>query len=68
MVIAAGGTGGHFYPAMALAEEFRLRDVRTSVMLIGTGRALEQMMMAGADIKIEPLHVRGVVEIGRAHV
>ncbi|MDA0738059.1 MAG: undecaprenyldiphospho-muramoylpentapeptide beta-N-acetylglucosaminyltransferase [Nitrospirae bacterium] len=64
VVIAAGGTGGHFYPAIALAEEFRRRDVRTSVTLIGTGRALEQLMMAGSDIKIEPLQVRGVVGRG----
>ncbi len=64
MVIAAGGTGGHFYPAIALAEEFRRRDVRTSVTLIGTGRALEQLMMAESDIKIEPLQVRGVVGRG----
>ncbi len=64
VVIAAGGTGGHFYPAIALAEEFRRRNGSTSVTLIGTGRALEQMMMEGSNIKIEPLHVRGVVGRG----
>jgi len=64
VVIAAGGTGGHFYPAMALAEEFRRRDVNTSVTVIGTGRALERMMIAETDIKIEPLQVRGVVGRG----
>ena len=64
VVIAAGGTGGHFYPAIALAEEFRRRDGRASVTLIGTGRALEQMMMVEADLKIESLQVRGVVGRG----
>jgi len=64
VVIAAGGTGGHFYPAMALAEEFRRRDSHTSVTVIGTGRALERMMIAETDIKIEPLQVRGVVGRG----
>ena len=64
MVIAAGGTGGHFFPAIALAEEFRRRNASTSVLLIGTGRALEQMMMAETDIKIVPLQVRGVVGQG----
>jgi len=64
VVIAAGGTGGHFYPAMALAEEFRRRDAHTSVTVIGTGRALEHMMVAETDIKIEPLQVRGVVGRG----
>jgi len=64
VVIAAGGTGGHFYPAIALAEEFRRRDAHTSVTMIGTGRALEHMMVAETDIKIEPLQVRGVVGRG----
>jgi UDP-N-acetylglucosamine--N-acetylmuramyl-(pentapeptide) pyrophosphoryl-undecaprenol N-acetylglucosamine transferase len=64
VVIAAGGTGGHFYPAIALAEEFRRQDARTIVTLIGTGRALEQMMVAETDIKIEPLQVQGVVGKG----
>lgn len=64
VVIAAGGTGGHFYPAIALAEAFRQRDSRTSVMVVGTGRALEQMMGSDTDIKIEPLQVRGVVGRG----
>lgn len=64
MVIAAGGTGGHFYPAIALAEEFRRRDASTSVILIGTGRVLEKMMMEETDIRIVPLEVRGVVGQG----
>lgn len=64
MVIAAGGTGGHFYPAIALAEEFRRQNPRTSVTLIGTGRALEQMMMGETNINIEPLQVQGIVGKG----
>ena len=64
VVIAAGGTGGHFYPAIALAEEFRRRDASTSVILIGTGRVLEKMMMEETDIRIVPLEVRGVVGQG----
>jgi len=64
VVIAAGGTGGHFYPAIALAEEFHRRNAKTSVMIIGTGRALEQLMMAETNIKVEPLQVRGIVGRG----
>lgn len=64
VVIAAGGTGGHFYPAMALAEEFCHRDPATTVTLIGTGRALEQIMLAGTDIGIEQIPVQGVMGRG----
>jgi len=64
VIIAAGGTGGHFFPAVALAEQFRHLDSSTTVILIGTGRALEQTMMAGSDIRIEPIEVQGIVGKG----
>lgn len=64
VVIAAGGTGGHFYPALALAEEFCRQAAATSVTLVGTGRALERTMMAGAPWRMETLRVQGVVGRG----
>ncbi len=64
VVIAAGSTGGHFYPALALAEEFRRQAADTSVTLVGTGRALEQTMLADASWRMETLRVRGVVGRG----
>ena len=64
VVIAAGGTGGHFYPALALAEGFRLRDPSATVTLIGTGRALEQTMLTGSNVHIERIAVQGVIGRG----
>lgn len=64
VVIAAGSTGGHFYPALALAEEFCRQAADTSVTLVGTGRALEQTMMAGTQWQMETLRVEGVVGRG----
>ncbi len=64
VVIAAGGTGGHFYPALALAEEFCRQAADTSVTLVGTGRALERTMMAGTPWRMETLRVQGVVGRG----
>ncbi len=64
VVIAAGGTGGHLYPAVALAEEFRRRDPRTAVILVGTGRSLENVLLAQSDFQVETISVRGVVGRG----
>ena len=64
VVIAAGGTGGHVYPALALAEEFCRQAAATSVTLVGTGRALERTMMAGTSWRMESLRVQGVVGRG----
>ncbi len=64
VVIAAGGTGGHWYPALALAEEFHRQAPDTSVTLVGTGRALEHRMIAGTPWRMESLRVQGVVGRG----
>jgi UDP-N-acetylglucosamine--N-acetylmuramyl-(pentapeptide) pyrophosphoryl-undecaprenol N-acetylglucosamine transferase len=45
IVIAAGGTGGHLYPAVALAREFLRRDPRTNVLFVGTARGLESNVL-----------------------
>jgi UDP-N-acetylglucosamine:LPS N-acetylglucosamine transferase len=35
IVIAAGGTGGHLYPAIALAREFVRRDASAQILFVG---------------------------------
>jgi UDP-N-acetylglucosamine--N-acetylmuramyl-(pentapeptide) pyrophosphoryl-undecaprenol N-acetylglucosamine transferase len=46
IVIAAGGTGGHLYPAVALAREFLRRDPKAKVLFVGTARGLESKVLA----------------------
>ena len=64
VVIAAGGTGGHVYPALALAEEFCRQAPNTSVTFVGTGRALERTMLSETKWRVEALRVQGVVGRG----
>jgi len=54
IVIAAGGTGGHLYPAVALAREFLRRDPATKVLFVGTARGLESNVLAheGFDLAL----------------
>lgn len=46
IVIAAGGTGGHLYPAVALAREFLRRDSSTKILFVGTERGIESKVLA----------------------
>ncbi len=46
VVIAAGGTGGHLYPAVALAREFLRRDPSTKIVFVGTKRGIESKVLA----------------------
>ena len=58
ILIMAGGTGGHVYPALAVADALR-RESRTVVWL-GTRRGIEARVVPAAGIEIEWLSVEGL--------
>jgi len=58
VMLAAGGTGGHVYPALALAAELRERGYR--LRWIGTRRGLEARVVGAADIPLHCLPMRGL--------
>jgi UDP-N-acetylglucosamine--N-acetylmuramyl-(pentapeptide) pyrophosphoryl-undecaprenol N-acetylglucosamine transferase len=45
ILFAGGGTGGHLYPALALAEAFQARDPGASVMFVGARRGIEARVL-----------------------
>lgn len=64
IVIAAGGTGGHLYPALAIAEEFHRRDPAAAITFVGTGRAVERIILEHSPFPVERLDVEGIVGRG----
>jgi len=58
ILMMAGGTGGHVYPALAVATELLNRGHR--VEWVGTARGLEERVVPAAGIKLHHLPVRGV--------
>jgi UDP-N-acetylglucosamine--N-acetylmuramyl-(pentapeptide) pyrophosphoryl-undecaprenol N-acetylglucosamine transferase len=57
-LIMAGGTGGHVFPALALARELRSRSWQ--VVWLGTERGLESRVVPAEHIPIEWLSVSGL--------
>ena len=57
IIIMAGGTGGHIYPALAVAKELKARSRK--VIWLGTRRGLEAKIIATEGIKIEWINIEG---------
>ena len=65
-LITGGGTGGHVYPGLALAEALVARGhPRESIHWVGSAGKLEETAVPAAGFTIDVLPGR---EIGRAHV
>ena len=58
ILVMAGGTGGHVYPALAVARA--LQANARSVVWLGTHRGLEARVVPAAGIDIEWISVRGL--------
>ncbi len=62
VVLAAGGTGGHVVPALAVAEALKKIDSSINIVIFGTGRELEQKLVAEAGLRLictQALPLRG---------
>jgi UDP-N-acetylglucosamine--N-acetylmuramyl-(pentapeptide) pyrophosphoryl-undecaprenol N-acetylglucosamine transferase len=57
VIIAAGGTGGHIYPGVAIAHEFKRRDPDTEILFVGTPRGLESKIVPREGFKLEMIRV-----------
>jgi UDP-N-acetylglucosamine--N-acetylmuramyl-(pentapeptide) pyrophosphoryl-undecaprenol N-acetylglucosamine transferase len=63
-LIAAGGTGGHIYPAIAVANELKRRDGSSVVRFVGTARGLEKRLVPQAGFELSLIESAGLVNMG----
>jgi len=54
VLIAGGGTGGHLFPGIAIAEAFRIREPAPEILFVGTGNPME----------VETLSNKGFSQVG----
>jgi UDP-N-acetylglucosamine--N-acetylmuramyl-(pentapeptide) pyrophosphoryl-undecaprenol N-acetylglucosamine transferase len=60
LLIAGGGTGGHVFPALAIAQEWLARGNEREVVLVGTERGIEMKLVPQAGLPLETLRVAGL--------
>ena len=64
IILTTGGTGGHIFPALAVAEELRRRNPNASLLFVGSLYGPEERLMRQAGIPFEGLPVRGLLGRG----
>jgi UDP-N-acetylglucosamine--N-acetylmuramyl-(pentapeptide) pyrophosphoryl-undecaprenol N-acetylglucosamine transferase len=64
IIIAGGGTGGHIFPALALAKELRNTSADVRVTFVGTARGLEARVIPKEGYDIRFIRSEGLVGKG----
>ena len=64
IIIAAGGTGGHIYPGIAVAKEILRRDAESEVLFVGTARGLETKIVPDNGFQLSLINSAGLKNVG----
>ncbi|MBQ6840583.1 MAG: undecaprenyldiphospho-muramoylpentapeptide beta-N-acetylglucosaminyltransferase [Bacilli bacterium] len=59
IIISAGGTGGHIYPAIGIINKFKAKEKDLEVLYIGTHNRMEKDIIPALGIKYEPIEIYG---------
>jgi len=60
IIISGGGTGGHVYPAIAIADALKRMDDHTDILFVGANGKLEMEKVPKAGYRIEGLDIAGL--------
>lgn len=60
VILSGGGTGGHIYPAIAIADEIKRRHPDAEILFVGAKDRMEMEKVPQAGYKIEGLWITGI--------
>jgi len=61
VIIAGGGTGGHLFPGLAIAEEFRKRNNSSEIIFVGTEHGIEARIIPREGYPLRLIRSEGIV-------
>jgi len=64
VIIAAGGTGGHIYPGIAVAKEIVGRNAESKILFVGTARGLETKIVPANGFELSLINSAGLKNVG----
>lgn len=60
ILLAGGGTGGHIYPALAIAEKMKTLHPECEILYVGTQKGLENRIVPQRKIPFRTIVVEGL--------
>lgn len=64
LLLAGGGTGGHLFPAIAMAEQLRQEEPQSEILFVGTERGLEARLLPELGWSLETVEMSGWAGLG----
>ena len=61
IIISGGGTGGHIFPAVSIANAIMAKHPDAQILFVGAKGRMEMQRVPQAGYKIEGLPVRGLI-------
>lgn len=58
-ILAGGGTGGHLYPAVAIAEQIKLLKPEAEILFVGTSNKIESRVIPQLGYKFRTIWISG---------
>ncbi|RPI29020.1 MAG: undecaprenyldiphospho-muramoylpentapeptide beta-N-acetylglucosaminyltransferase [Acidobacteria bacterium] len=64
ILFAGGGTGGHVFMAVAVAQELKRQDSTREILFVGTRQGLEARLVEPLGFKLETINIGGLNRVG----
>ena len=65
LLLAGGGTGGHLFPAVALAQRLLANEADAEVLFVGTAQGIEARILPELGLPLATIKIGGLVGKGR---
>jgi UDP-N-acetylglucosamine--N-acetylmuramyl-(pentapeptide) pyrophosphoryl-undecaprenol N-acetylglucosamine transferase len=67
IIMAGGGTGGHLFPAVAMAQAFQDMNSKNEVLFVNTGKEFEKTVLAEHGFRLACISAEGIKGRGLKH-
>jgi len=60
IILSGGGTGGHIYPALAIAQAIKKKWPRADILYVGTAKGMESLIVPQSGLEFAAFDIEGI--------